>query len=85
MAKSTFTEAYGVLLHALVAARKDAGVTQVELAERLAKPQSFVSKIETGERRLDVVEFCAVAIALEIDGPEFLKFVLSRLPAKIDI
>ena len=41
-------------------------VTQQELAERLGKPQSFVSKIERGDRRLDVVEFVRVAKALGI-------------------
>jgi transcriptional regulator with XRE-family HTH domain len=39
----------------------------VEVARRLGKPQSYVSKYESGERRLDVVEFMDVAHALEID------------------
>lgn len=51
----------------LIAARKDAGLTQVDIAERLDKPQSFVSKYERGERRLDVVEFIDVARAIGID------------------
>lgn len=37
---------------------KAAGITQAELAARLGKPQSFVSKEERGERRIDVIEFC---------------------------
>ena len=44
--------------------RVDSGLTQSELAARLGKPQSFVSKYETGERRLDVAEARAVAAAL---------------------
>ncbi|WP_367133262.1 helix-turn-helix domain-containing protein [Saccharothrix sp. HUAS TT1] len=44
--------------------RKEAGLTQVEVAERLGEPQSFVSKYESGERRLDVVETQHVAQAL---------------------
>ena len=42
-------------------ARKDAGLTQVEVAQRLGKTQSFVTKAERGERRLDVVELRAIA------------------------
>ena len=40
----------------LIKARQGFGLTQVDVAEKLKKPQSFVSKIERGERRLDVVE-----------------------------
>lgn len=47
------------------AAREAAGVTQGELARRLGKPQSFVSKAEMGERRLDVVEFLHFMRAIE--------------------
>ncbi len=56
----------------LVAARKKAGLTQAELSSRLNRPQSFVSKYERGERRLDVVEFQELAQALRIDPLEFL-------------
>ena len=51
----------------LIAARRSAGLTQDEVAKRLARPQSFVAKYEGGERRLDVVEFIALARALEQD------------------
>lgn len=56
----------------LVEARKDADLTQAELSLRLNRPQSFVSKYERGERRLDVVEFGEVARALGIDPVNFL-------------
>lgn len=55
------------MLKALVSARKACGLTQTELAEQLRKPQSFVSKYERGERRLDVVELIEIARTLEID------------------
>lgn len=46
--------------------RKDAGLNQGELADRLGKPQSFVSKYETGERRLDLIELRQVCSALGV-------------------
>lgn len=49
------------VLRRLRQARKDAGLTQMEVARRLKRSQSFVTKAETGERRLDVVELRAVA------------------------
>jgi transcriptional regulator with XRE-family HTH domain len=56
-----------------IRARKSVGLTQVELAERLGRPQSFVSKYERGERKLDVVEFYEGCRSLEIDPVAFLK------------
>jgi transcriptional regulator with XRE-family HTH domain len=64
MSKSVFTDTYSNFTALLVAARLEAGLTQTELAGKLGRPQSFVSKIEKGERRVDVVEFCAIARAL---------------------
>ena len=46
-------------------ARKDAGITQVELGKRIGQRQTFVSKFELGERRLDVAEFIAVSRAAD--------------------
>lgn len=51
----------------LVVARKAAGLSQGALADRLYRHQQFVSRYETGERRLDVVEFIDIAHALSID------------------
>lgn len=56
MRKSNFTWAYKQLLDRLVSARKAVGLTQQQVAEKLQRPQSFVSKVENGERRIDVVE-----------------------------
>ncbi len=49
------------VLRRLRQARKEAGLTQVEVAKQLKRSQSFVTKAETGERRLDVVELKAFA------------------------
>jgi transcriptional regulator with XRE-family HTH domain len=59
--------AYKKFRELLVELRKGAGVTQAELSQRLDRPQSFVSKYERGERRLDVVEFGQVAKALGVN------------------
>jgi len=70
--KSVFTTRYDQFRQLLIEARNTAGVTQVDLAKRLSRPQSFVSKFERGERRLDVIEFLDIAEALSIDPYAFL-------------
>lgn len=63
----TRRDGHNQLRQALLEARRKKGLTQVEVADRLGKPQSFVSKYESGERRLDVIEFIQVCKALKID------------------
>ena len=72
MPSSIFTQRHQEFIAFVASARKAAGVTQAELAERLGRPQSFVSKVERGERRLDVIEFCQVAEALGHDPARLL-------------
>ncbi|NKC10787.1 MAG: helix-turn-helix domain-containing protein [Gammaproteobacteria bacterium] len=72
MTSSVFTKKYEIFRELLVQHRKDAGITQQYLAERLNKPQSFVSKFESGERRLDLIEFLNVAEALQFDVCKFI-------------
>jgi transcriptional regulator with XRE-family HTH domain len=66
-------ERYEKLRMMLVEARETAGLTQVELAGRLDRPQSFVSKIERGVRKIDVIEFVEIARAIEFDPAAFLR------------
>jgi transcriptional regulator with XRE-family HTH domain len=73
VSKSVFTEKYVKFRRLLVEVRQAHQLTQVQVAERLQKPQSFVSKYERGERRLDVVEFLEVARALGVDPSDFLE------------
>ncbi len=74
MAKKSVHSARQVkLCRALVEARRGAGLTQAALAERLSRPQSFVSKYERGERRLDVIEFMEVANALGIQPSKLIE------------
>ncbi len=56
MSKSIYSSKYKIVLQNLYRARQESGLTQVDVAKKLNKPQSFVSKVERGERRLDVVE-----------------------------
>lgn len=56
------------LMAALKAARQRVGMTQRELARRLGRSHSFVGKIESGERQLNVLEFCELADALGVDA-----------------
>ncbi len=72
MNKSVFTEKYTRFRRLLIEIRQSSKLTQVQVAQRLHKPQSFVSKYERGERRLDVVEFLEVAKALEVNPSELL-------------
>lgn len=66
--KGFHDERYRALVAALVEARKAAGLSQSVLADRLDRHQQFVSRYETGERRLDVVEFVDIARALRVDA-----------------
>ena len=73
MPKSTFTAKYKNFRLKLIDSRQKGSLTQVELAARLKRQQSFVSKFERGERRLDVIEFFDVAQAIGIDPFVFLR------------
>jgi hypothetical protein len=64
---------YSTALAGLIAARKAAALTQIELAKTLGRPQSFVSKYEAGERRLDVAEYLAISRAIGADPYKLLK------------
>jgi ribosome-binding protein aMBF1 (putative translation factor) len=71
--KSVFSTRYQTLKTLLIEARRDAGLTQTKLAAKLSRPQSFVSKYERGERRLDLVEFLEVADAIGFQPAQFIK------------
>ena len=67
MARATHNPRYKRLIEALADARRRAGLTQTQLAEKLGSRQQFVSKYEAGERRLDIVEFADIARVLALD------------------
>ena len=73
--RSVFTKRYQKLLELLREARLDAGLTQVEVSRKLKRHQSYVSKYELGERRLDLVEFLEVTEAIGTDPMKILKAI----------
>jgi transcriptional regulator with XRE-family HTH domain len=78
MTSSVFTKKYECFRELLIQYRKDAGITQQDLAVALNKPQSYVSKYENGERRLDLVEFLDIAEALKFDKHHFIEKLEER-------
>jgi transcriptional regulator with XRE-family HTH domain len=79
MAKAKFSPTYTRLRRLLIRSRKHAGLNQAALALRLGKPQSYVSKVESGERRLDVVEFVDLVRAIGGDPVRVLRSALAKV------
>ena len=78
MTRASFTDRAERFRKLLIAAREESGLTQVQVAGKLKKPQSYVSKIERGERRLDVIEFLELAEVFKIDPLEFLRTFVKK-------
>lgn len=74
--KSIRSLAHKALITALRDARKEAGLSQYEVARRLKRPQSFVSAYESGDRKIDVLEFLRIAKATGADPCALLKRVM---------
>lgn len=72
MSNAFHSEQYAIFIELLRKTRVDLGVSQAALAEELGFPQTFVSKCETGIRRVDVVELQAWLRALNVDFSEFV-------------
>jgi transcriptional regulator with XRE-family HTH domain len=79
MQKSLFSKQHRSLVALLREVRQQANLTQVDIAQRLQATQSFVSKCERGERRLDVLELRAWCKALDLSLAEFLRLLEPRL------
>lgn len=82
MTDSTSSQAYKLLCRSLVKARTEAGLTQEEVAAALGRPQSFVSKYERGERRLDLVELVEVGQVVQLDFHGLIRQVKSAVAAE---
>jgi transcriptional regulator with XRE-family HTH domain len=79
MKKSTHTPEYAALRGELKAARESAGLSQRELAARLDVPHSWVAKVESGERRIDFVEFYRFLAACGRDASDVTKRLIRQI------
>jgi transcriptional regulator with XRE-family HTH domain len=80
MSKTLRSPRHEALSAFLVAKRKEAGLTQADVAAKLHRYQSFVATLEAGQRRIDVVEFLALADAIGFDPVEAIKKLKSIRP-----
>lgn len=77
--KTKLAEELGILGRVLAATRERAGIKQSDLAARLDMPASYLSKIENGTRRLDVIELIQIAQAMGVDPGEIVGEVAREL------
>jgi transcriptional regulator with XRE-family HTH domain len=77
MRKSTHSAGYRVLRERLEATREAAGLSQRELGRRIGVPHSWVAKVESGERRIDLIEFGWFCEACGVDAGEAARIVLA--------
>lgn len=80
--KKGSTDKYEILREMLVDARSKANLKQTDVSSKLGKPQSYISKIERGERGMDVIEFFEIAEAIGMEPFEFLQNYLTGLRSK---
>jgi DNA-binding XRE family transcriptional regulator len=80
VARTFHTGPYEIMLGMLVEARNRADITQAELAKRIGRPQPFISLVERGERRIDVIQFYAIVKALGLDPEQAFRDLVARLP-----
>jgi transcriptional regulator with XRE-family HTH domain len=73
MPKAAFSKTYKAFLDLLRTSRENAGLTQQDLAKKIGQTQTFVSKCERGERRIDVAELLMFCRAIGIDASEFVR------------
>lgn len=82
MGTSSHRQRYDVLLRLLREARLSAEIRQVDVAHRLRVPQSWVSKSELGERRMDVIDLIDYLEAIQIRPAAFVDDLMQQLGAK---
>jgi transcriptional regulator with XRE-family HTH domain len=85
MPKTVFSGAHSHLVELLIAARRKARLTQTDLARLVGKDQKFISLIERGQRRVDVLEFYALAKAMGLEPAKLYGELIKRLPERLEI
>jgi transcriptional regulator with XRE-family HTH domain len=79
LGKSLQSARHKTLIALLIAKREAAGMTQIQLADKLGEYQSFVARLESGQRRVDVVEFAEIAEVLGFDPAKALSTILKTV------
>jgi transcriptional regulator with XRE-family HTH domain len=79
MAKTIFGGSHAVLVEILRRARLRSGLRQADVAARLGRDQTFVSLIERGQRRVDVIEFFEIAAAIETSPIELFRELADKI------
>ena len=69
---------YELLRSELKKARLESAILQKDLAKTLKKPQSYISKVESGERNIDVIEYVSYCNALGLDPSKWLRKLIDR-------
>lgn len=82
---SVYSNEYQLVIKILREARIEKNMTQANLARALNRPQSFIAKVENGERRLDVIEFLHIAYLLSVEPEAILKGILTKTQSKSQI
>lgn len=85
MARDELRDAQFEVVDTLVRLRKGRGISQTELARRLGKTQQFVSLIEMGGRRITVVDFFVLAVALEVNPLEAFAEAVQNIPPRLSL
>lgn len=73
--KTIYQKRYQTLIDCLISARKQANLTQMDIATQLGKPQSYIAKIEGKDRKLDVLEYIELCEVLKIQAHEIIKII----------
>jgi transcriptional regulator with XRE-family HTH domain len=73
--KTIHSKRHKRLIELVMAERKQAGIRQVQLAKKLKKSQTWIARLESGERRLDVIELIDLAEAIGFDAPAIVTAV----------
>ena len=79
MSESLHDPRYKRLIEKLVTARKDAGLTQRDVAARLGEPPSYIGKLESRQRRLDLIELVDLVEAMGLKPAKFVADALADL------
>ncbi len=85
MAKSIFDGAHLCVVEALINARKRSGLTQAEVAAKIGRDQTVISTIERSQRRIDILEFIALARAMNEDPVALFAEIAAAVPDEFDI